>query len=160
MKTTGQQILQHMARAFFASAWADQCEECGQSSSLSGCDIMDVMPDEIDPAAIHAADTLARDMINANWPDANKRPPTVEHGLELLLIKVESIQAETGDTGDREVTAEYFGHYAAMQAMGCGVGLNDAFGRAVCNTIKVPYVEFGSHSLEKDYFDPTDEVDE
>ena len=48
-------------------------------------------------------------------------------------------------------TIESFGHYAAMQAMGHGVGLNDAFGDCA-EFIAVPYVEFGSHSLEKDYF--------
>lgn len=59
---------------------------------------------------------------------------------------------ETIGEGDRPNTMEFFGHYCAMQAMGHGVGLCDAFGSDVYKAIRVPYVEFGSHSLEKDYF--------
>jgi hypothetical protein len=55
------------------------------------------------------------------------------------------------DDADRDLTPELFGHYLAMQAMGHGVGL-ESFGRAVRDAINVPYVEFGSHSLECDYF--------
>jgi len=157
---TGQLILHHMARAFFASAWVDQCEECGHSSILSGQEIMIIMPEDIDPSAIHAADTLARDMITVNWPDPAIRPATVERGLELLLKQVGRIQAKTEEHGDLEVTAESFGHYVAMQAMGHGVGLNDAFGRPVYDGIKVPYVEFNSCSLQIDYFNSTYETDE
>lgn len=54
--------------------------------------------------------------------------------------------------GDRPATLEYFGHYAAMQAMGHGVGLLDAFGYEAHDWVRVPYVEFGSYSLERDYF--------
>jgi hypothetical protein len=39
-----------------------------------------------------------------------------------------------------------------MQAMGHGVGLDDAFGPKARDIVRVPYVEFGSHSLSKDYF--------
>lgn len=138
------EIQEAMAKAFFASAWADQCEEAGESSMLSGQEIMNVMPDDIDPAAYHAAKTLAFDMERANGAS-----------LDSLLERI----AEIAD-GDRDPTAEMFGHYAAMQAMGHGVGLGDAFGSAVREMVKVPYVEFSSCSLERDYFDTAEEEEE
>lgn len=131
------EIRENMAKAFFGSAWADACEEAGEFSQLSGAEILDVMPVEIDPAAIHAARTLAFDIERANGGKS----------LEELLTFVQENAA-----GDREPSAEMFGHYCAMQAMGHGVGLGDAFGRHVYETIRVPYVEFSSCSLERDYF--------
>ena len=126
----------HAAKAFFASAWADAADESEESPIGAGTEIFDVMPDEIDPAAMHAARTLRMDMER-------------ENGLSIgdLLGLIE----RDGD-GDRPNTIDHFGHYAAMQAMGHGVGLNDAFGPDVYEAIKVPYVEFGSHSLSRDYF--------
>lgn len=125
-------FLHHAALAFFASAWADQVEENGQT--LRG-EIMDQLPAQIDPAAIHAAKTLAMDIERANGK-------TLGELLDFI---------DDNGNGDRPNTAEYFGHYAAMQAMGHGVGLYDAFGGEVYKAIKVPYIEFGSHSLERDY---------
>lgn len=121
------------AAAFFASAWADAEEEAGHAQ---GGEIMNRMPVEIDPAAKHAARTLRMDMERVNGRSV---------GEILGLIE------RNGD-GDCPNTTECFAHYAAMQSMGHGVGLRDAFGIDVANAIKVPYVEFGSHSLEKDYF--------
>lgn len=128
----------HAARAFFASAWADACEESDSpdAPNLSGKEIMNVMPDTIDPAAEHAAQTLMFDMEREN-------SKTITELFEIIKTK--------GD-GDRPNTVEMFGHYSAMQAMGHGVGLSDAFGDEVHEAIKVPYCEFGSHSLERDYF--------
>ncbi len=128
----------HAAKAFFASAWADACEESDSpdAPSLSGEEIMSVMPDTIDPAAERAAQTLMLDM-------------ELENGLSVPAL-FEIVKAE-GD-GDRSNTVEMFGHYSAMQAMGHGVGLSDAFGRMVSEAIKVPYCEFGSPHLERDYF--------
>lgn len=124
------EFLLHAARAFFACAWADMIEENG--GTLHG-EIMEQMPDAIDPAATHAARTLMFDMLRANGcPDAA------------------AMLAKCPDEGNRPYTLETLGHYAAMQAMGHGVGLGDAFGDHDCLT--VDYIEFGSHSLEKDYF--------
>jgi len=139
-RTTETVIKKHMALAFFASAYADQAEECGQPL---GGEIMNQIPAVIDPAALHAADTLAADMCKA-------------HGcfrIDNVFNRVAVIQRNTGDSGDREVTPEMFGHYCAMQAMGQGVGLYDAFGAEVHKQITVPYCEFGSHSLKNDYFE-------
>ena len=130
------EILANMAKAFFASAWADECEESDNAGLISGREIMDVMPTEIDPAATHAAQTLYMDMERVNGKTI----------VELLDLAIEL------HDGDRPATAEYFGHYCAMQAMGHGVGLDDAFGYEAYDKIKVPYVEFGLGSLEKDYF--------
>lgn len=132
---TIQEFEMHAARAFFASAWADQCDETGPGV-VSGVEIMEVMPSEIDPAATHAAYTLRMDM-------ERKNGKTVADMLAYIQ--------ETAD-GDRPATMEFFGHYAAMQAMGHGVGLHDAFGREVYEAVRVPYIEFSSMSLERDYF--------
>ena len=126
----------HAARAFFASAWADAADESENSPIGPGTEIMDIVPSEIDPAAVHAARTLRMDIERVN-----------------TLTVTEMLQAiEVLADGDRPATMEFFGHYAAMQAMGHGVGLYDAFGSDIHEMVKVPYVEFGSHSLERDYF--------
>lgn len=153
--TIAEQIKRGMALAFFASAYADQADECEQP--LSG-EIMDQIPDDIDPAAIHAAETLARDLIRANWrPEIAERPElTVEKGLTLIYKKAGELSA---DGADRELSPELFGHYCAMDAMGTGVGL-ESFGYAVNDFFKVPYCEFGSYSLERDYFQSADGSDE
>ncbi|MFU3805810.1 hypothetical protein ACM7G9_09115 [Pseudomonas aeruginosa] len=139
------EIKRHMALAFFGSAYADQAEECGQP--LAG-EIMDQLPEVIDPAALHAADTLAASMLHAN---GLKSAP---FDLESLFLRAVEIAANSDDKGDREHSPEMFGHYCAMQAMGHGVGLSDAFGRQVYDAISVPYTEFGAYSLERDYFEP------
>lgn len=138
--------IQHaMAKAFFASAWADQCEESEQAGMLSGAEIMDIMPATIDPAAIHAARTLAFDMERVNGAS-----------LDALYERALAVAC-----GDREPTRDMFGHYCAMQAMGTGVGLDDAFGQPAYEAVEVPYVEFGGHSLQGDYFvaEPEAEAD-
>jgi hypothetical protein len=130
------EFLHHASKAFFASAWAEMADECGSNVIGPGVEIMDIMPDEIDPSAIHAANTLLMDIERIN-----AKP------LESLM----KIIQEKGD-GDRPNTIKYFGHYAAMQSMGHGVGLYDAFGSEVYNVVKMPHIEFGSYSLSKDYF--------
>lgn len=134
--TDKEQFIQHAAKAFFASAWAEQCEDSDNEEILSGQEIMQIMPHDIDPAAIEAAQSLLGKMELQN----NR---TIEDMIAYI---------EDNDDGDREPIIEFFGHYSAMQAMGHGVGLYDVFGSGVYETIKVPYVEFGSYSLSKDYF--------
>lgn len=141
---TRDEIQAAMARAFFASAWADACEEAGEASRLSGCEIMDVMPDDIDPAALSAAESLANQIEAMNGKS-----------LADLLAFI-----ETNAAGDREPSADLFGHYCAMQAMGHGVGLYDAFGKGIYDTIRIPYHEFGSCYLERDYFAADGEAEE
>jgi hypothetical protein len=138
--TTNEIIADAMARAFFACAWAEMQEE--NEVSLYGCEIMDVMPEEIDPAASHAAFTLACGLRIEN------KVTTLEELFDFARDTF--ISAEGYQGADRPLTPELFGHYLAMQSMGAGVGL-ESFGRCVRDAITVPYVEFGSHSLEKDY---------
>lgn len=134
-QTEVEEFERHAARAFFACAWADQMEENDSAPWPPGGEIMDYMPDDIDPAAIHAARTLRMDIERANGKSVS----------DLMAI------IERDGNGDRENTVEMFGHYSAMQAMGHGVGLCDAFGADVYGKIKIPYVEFSQCSLEKDY---------
>lgn len=86
-----------------------------ETAMLSGREIMDIMPDDIDPAAEHAAWTLQFDIEREN-----------RASVAQLLESIEDIAK-----GDRPVTMGYFAHYCAMQSMGHGVGLHDAFGREV-----------------------------
>lgn len=138
-------ILTGMAKAFFASAYADQADE--NDSPLSG-EIMDQLPSEVDPAAIHAAETLYWQFEQALQGQGN--------GITLdgAYVWLHGVEAMEGDTDDEK--ARLFGHYAAMQAMGHGVGLWEY---AVAPQIeeRVPYIEFGSHSLERDYFEDNSE---
>lgn len=39
-----------------------------------------------------------------------------------------------------------------MQAMGCGAGPYVLFGGVIYNALRVPYIEFCSHSLERGHF--------
>lgn len=138
MQSIKQAFIHHASHAFFASAWADQCDESDNAELLSGQEIMQVMPSDTDPCAIHAAKMLYMDMERIN-----------QCSIEKLMTLIE----ETGDgDGDRENTIEHFAHYCAMQAMGHGVGLHDAFGADVYDRIKVPHVEFSGYSLDVDYF--------
>ena len=126
------QIVTGMARAFFASAWAEQCEEAGRSSMLSGKDIMQVMPSEMDSAAMDAGTDLAYEMERINGKSMD----------------------EIYEAHKDKLTPELFGHYAAMQAMGHGVGLRDYNVH-----INVPYMEFGSFDLERDYFEESGDAE-
>ncbi|WP_247537479.1 hypothetical protein [Ralstonia pseudosolanacearum] len=144
--TPEQEIKAAMARAFFVSAYADAWDDAQQWGGVAadinpaGRDWMELAPEETDPAALRAADTLAMDVLRANaW--VNSLP-------ELLTF----LQSSIPHGGERPRTAKMLGHYLAMQAMGSGVGLCDAFGKAAHETILVPYVEFGAHSLFRDYF--------
>lgn len=122
---TSTHIHHGMARAFFASAYADQADEAGQP--MQG-EIMDQLPDTIDPAAIHAADTLYR---------------KIEEIFKLPI----ALFYEKDDGG---LTPEDWGHYAAMGAMGHGVGLWDYV--ANFDHQRFPRMEFGAFSLEKEYY--------
>lgn len=136
------EIIEGMARAFFASAYADQAEETGQP--LAG-EIMDQLPGELDPAAVNAARVLAIDLVRANYDSVS------DSHLAHLWRVVDTAEKQHAD---RECTPELFGHYCAMQAMGHGVGL-ECFG-VPHDIINVPYIEFGSYSLARDYFTETD----
>ena len=116
-------ILAGMAKAFFGSAWADYVEE-HDVMSLMGTEILDVMPTDIDPAALHAANTLLLDL------------------ERLHKQRIEDLwQQHSGG-----LDADKWGHYAAMSAMGHGVGLGDWD-----VVLKIPYMEFGAYSLTYDY---------
>jgi hypothetical protein len=123
-------ITRHMALAFFASAWADWNDECGDVN-VSGKDIFNVMPDEIDPEALKAAYQLAEGL-----------EITAGKGLHELLEEAQAVS----EGGDLPCDEEHFGHYCAMQAMGHGVGIESV--GLDHDWIKVPDIEFGSCSLD------------
>ncbi|QGH45026.1 hypothetical protein [Bacteriophage Phobos] len=142
-KQTFTAIRSAMARAFFANAYADQAEEALQPL---GGEILDQLPDVIDPNAEAAALELCEKL--ADQFDYNERGLSLAQKVALLFLK--ACRADFANR-DRELTAENFGHYLAMQAMGTGVGL-EAFGSDVRDAIPVPYLEFGSAHLSQEYF--------
>jgi hypothetical protein len=131
------EILKHMARAFFATAWADWADSYGPGTQGNGVDVMDEMPDEIDPAARHAAGQLTERLESL-------------HGKRLEEIFEEAV-ALSGDDGDRPKTPEMFGHYAAMGSMGHGVSLYDALGRKAAEFVNTSacYMEFSLYDLDE-----------
>lgn len=140
------EIIEHMGKAFFACAWADYEEEV-EGDGHGGQDIMDVMPEAGDEAARKAAQELASAL--------EKR-----HGMSLPEIfrvakiisrrsrRAASRRYRTLYGGDRPRTAEMFGHYAAMGAMGHGVNLHDALGSQAARWVDVPYREFTYFDLD------------
>lgn len=124
---TEKEITRGAALAFFAMAYAEQAEECDKP--LSG-EIMDQLPEDIDTAAIHAARIMVADMVRAN-------------GAPI---------AELYADNPGNLSPEEWGSYAALGALGTGCGLWEYVG----DSVDVPHAEFGSHSLENDYFgEPT-----
>lgn len=130
------EILEHMARAFFACAWADWADEYGPGTQGNGVDVMDEMPTEIDPAARHAAGRLTESLESL-------------HGKRIEEIFEQAVEI-SGDDGDREKTPEMFGHYAAMGAMGHGVSLYDALGTKAAEFVNTSacYMEFSPYDLD------------
>lgn len=127
-----EEIREHAAKAFFASAWAELQEVDPNGMNLSGCEIMDVMPQELDPSAYEAADRLIAEL-EENEPVLE----TVETVCNWCWLQWYQSDIKT----DRECTPEMFGHYLAMQAMGHGVGLESVTPEP--DEINVPYVEYG-----------------
>ncbi len=126
-----QEIVGNMVKAFFADAWANWNDEHGDTN-VSGMDIMDVMPDEMDPSAVAAGNKLATEMEQLN-------------GMSLpeIMTANEGVAA-----GDRPYNEEMFGHYATMSALGHGVGLWDAFGDEVDTNVKLPDMSWGVVDLD------------
>lgn len=102
------ELLQGMAKALFADAFAEQGENLGVS--FSQMDIMDLIPDEIDPSALFAAKLL--------YTLFNSRMES-----EGFILHTEVFAWYTWQWGFNDI--EHFGHYVAMQALGHGVGLFD-----------------------------------
>ncbi len=133
---SGSNISAHVARgmalAFFARAFS---ELSGLLEPHGGAKL----PDDIDPAAQHAAFTLACDL----------RVKNDVADLEQLYQRAQDVR-KTGE-GSTDMTPALFGAYLAIQSNGGGTALADAFGEHVADRINVPHVEFGAHSLERDY---------
>jgi hypothetical protein len=134
------EIMEHMARAFFACAWADWTDEFGEGTQGNGVDIMDEMPETIDGAATLAAAELTR-----------KLEALHGRGIADIFVAAKTISRRHKgyQGGDRRRTAEMFGHYAAMGAMGHGVSLYDALGTKAAEYVNTHacYMEFSPFDL-------------
>lgn len=133
-------ILNGMIKAFFASAYADQADEAGQP--LTG-EIMDQLPDDMDTAAVRAGERLYNEFERA-FGDFHGDGDT----LDGAYVWLHGVDAMDGDTVKEQ--AEAFGHYAAMQAMGHGVGLWEYVPHQIAD--HVPNIEFSSFDLDQEYF--------
>ena len=136
------EIVEHAARALFGNAWADYQDRSPEGENLSGCEILDVMPD-VPEEATNAAKKLVHEVADLNG-----------NTITQLMYKAEGLPH---DYADRECNAEHFGHYLAMQALGTGVGLE-----SVCDSealaLKLPHCEFTYYDLNpEDYPDFDDE---
>jgi hypothetical protein len=132
--TTAAQVAKGMALAFFAHAFRelkDLRESAGDSVTL---------PEVIDPAAEHAAFTLACDIRISN--DATDLAQLYERARDAHRI----------GEGSEDMTPAMFGHYLTMQSLGLS-SLEKAFGARVSDAIHVPHVQFGAYALERDYSD-------
>ncbi len=116
---THEEIVEHMARAFFACAWSDYVDEY-TAMNLGGCDRLDVMPRDMDPPAIPLPSRAAA----CKWA----RELESAYGRPLVEIYQSSV-AITGSDGSHGKTPEVFGHHVAMQAMGYGLHIQDPFGK-------------------------------
>lgn len=126
------QVARGMALAFFARALE---ELTGHLTPHGGA----ALPEQIDPAAEHAAFTLACAL-------------RVENDVTDLaqLYERARLAHRTGE-GSVDMTPIMFGSYLALRSMTSGDVLVEAFGSQVAVSLNVPYVEFGAHSLERDY---------
>lgn len=127
------EIILHMSRAFFGSAWADYEDRYGDG--IGPVEILDVMP-EIDPSATEAANALAK-MLEK------------QYGATLPEM-LEKAKANTHRYADRPCDAEHFGHYAAMQAMGTGVGLESVCDRSIFP--RFPFMEFSYYDFDPKFY--------
>lgn len=138
-----EEIELHMARAFFACAWSDYQERSEDGVNLSGVEIFDVLPDDLDAAAADAAKELVSGLEDY-------------HGIGLceIFVTAKAISRHYNG-GDRKRTAEMFGHYAAMGAMGHGVSLWDALGSEADKWVRadVLYIEFSAYDLVGDEYE-------
>lgn len=132
MSTRNEAIHRGIAKALFASAWADYQEEFDTGEIGPGTQIMDVMPDHIDPAAYAAAGKIL-----AEFQDLNGEF-SAAHLHDAVLSKLKD--------------PETFGHYIGMQAMGHGVGLTD-----YDIHYQVPYHEFSWLDLDPDTYPDSSE---
>lgn len=114
------------ARAFYCD-WYLSDEKRAARIERPGVELTDEIP-ETQRWAFRLARGWAFDLTqHALAPD---RVPTMQCGLDILPRVLERWRdsAAAAGGGDRDPTEENFGWYAAMQAMGRGVGLDDAFG--------------------------------
>lgn len=132
---TRHKILYHMSKAFFGCAWAEYSERVGPHYK-AGSEILDVMPGEVDPAAVHAAECLVSSM------EEQYHAPITE-----LIVRARNAPAKYSD---RPCTPEFFGHYAAMHAMGTGVGLECVCDRSAFPDF--PYMEFSMYDLDSERY--------
>ena len=115
LRETSDLVEYGIARAYFASAWADKQNEDPDGMNLSGVEIFDVLPDELPTEASEAASELAHALCQCN-------------GVSTLAeLYQRAIRLPKRFQADRKFAPELFGHYLGMEGMGHGVGL-DSFG--------------------------------
>lgn len=123
------------ARAFYCD-WYLSDEKRAARIERPGVELTDEIPETQRWAFRLARAFATRLATRANESRGYAPPHAPTASLPTLLAEWVDI-ANASPGGDRDPTEENFGWYAAMQAMGHGVGLNDAFGFRV----EVPHAE-------------------
>ena len=103
------EIVSAMARALFVDAWAEAEQEAWRQPGGPGRDLMDHAPETI-PEAFDKAEELAAEFEQVN-----------QKAFDVMYEEAAALPGKHY----REPTAEDFGHYTAMQAIGHGVGWYD-----------------------------------
>lgn len=119
------EIINGMASALWATAWASNEEEQGRSVQGEITDLMPPIPDE----AAQTAKWLSSRIENDN-------------GVDLLIVLknlVASGATRSGWIGADEEAQQTFGHYLAMEALGTGVSWRDDHED---HGLKLPSIEF------------------
>jgi len=135
---TRTEIIQNMARAYYESSYMDWVEEYPDMEEGEGCGV--------DPECVWYAFSLADELEK-------------QHGKHLAEIFADAVAISVANNaGGRPRNEEMFGHYAAMEHMGHGVGLWDALGQEACKFVNVPYGEFSYLDMDPKRF-PTSAED-
>lgn len=135
------EIREAMAKAFFATAWADY-EEQVKHESLAQTEIMDVLPDNIPESAYAAADNVIG---------------TIEKSTGRKISDLYNEAKEAPGDHYKEPDEDSFGHYLAMQAMGHGVSWSDDHPDL---TFDVPRVEYSYYDLPEAEYPIKDDSEE
>ena len=135
-------IISGAARAIWAQWWADQCT-CGRND-YETCRLRKRQPQgyELRHQPLVGSGVEVMDIVPPTPPDALAKAEALIGGIERANARpIESLCL----MGHYATEPRLFGHYAAMQALGHGVGLGDD--GPGYRGVRVPYIEYQGLSI-------------
>ena len=133
-------FLEGAAKAFFVIAYAKYCEHnpnCDLPQPGAGGDWMNCIPDQLPGNAYAMAGEL--------WAGLAFRNPQVGCGVYSLA----NLAADADGIDHEDLDAVDFGHYLAMQSMGCGTSWFDDHAKF---PLSVPTTECGDLTFDSDAY--------